>query len=429
MDKSSVQETIHVIGTDPEGPEKLPPHLQRLIISADNIASSKRLIKNLRVWLERKRQNLPPLEIFSTESPTELLSWLNSQTGKTIILSSGDPLWFGIGRQLLEEIPKTQLKFHPSPTSLQLAFSRIGRSWQDATWVSLHGRDPSSLSRLLQQRPKALAVLTDPNKYGTKDVREILRATGLEASYSFWLCELLGSPNERVQEIKPTDEIPNDINPLHLVVLIANKPLVTSSHKLPLFGIKDGEYVQHEDRPGLMTKREVRIQLLADLDLPENGVIWDLGAGVGTVGLEAVRLRPKLQLMAVEKRSNAKALIEENATILGVKPTSIFQEEALNLIKSKALPLELAHPDRVILGGGFNRINLLKEILKHINPKGIIVIPLITLESISELKQLLESSSCSISINQHQSSRGVSISDGTRLSPMNPVFILKGSLK
>ena len=89
-----------------------------------------------------------------------------------------------------------------------------------------------------------------------------------------WICERLGHPKERIRKILPKSDLPSDIDPLNLVILIAKEPSNPPKKSLPLFGIKDGEFIQNEDRPGLMTKREVRIQLLAELELPETGVLW-----------------------------------------------------------------------------------------------------------------------------------------------------------
>ncbi len=159
-------------------------------------------------------------------------------------------------------------------------------------------------------------------------MRQILRASGLEAAYGFWICERLDHPEERVMELNSSDPCPEDLDPLHLVVLIAKaEPL--AAERLPLFGIADGAYHQHADHPGLMTKREVRIQLLAELDLPAAGVLWDLGAGTGSVaifGLPALRLQPGLQLYAVERRSGAVPLIQANAERLAVgQPAAVLQ--------------------------------------------------------------------------------------------------------
>lgn len=345
-----------------------------------------------------------------------------------MLLASGDPLWFGIGRLLLQHIPPERLHFHSAPTSLQLAFARLGRPWQDAGWVSLHGRDTEPLAQRLQQRPAALAVLTDPSRGGAEEVRRLLRASGLEAAYGLWLAERLGHPQERLLRLAPTAPLPSDLDPLHLVLLIAEPPAAPDPAGLPLFGLDDGLWLQHPDRPGLMTKREVRIQLLADLELPVAGVLWDLGAGVGSIGLEALRLRPQLQLWAVERRGGSAALIEANAERLGVRPAGVLEQEALEACAAgEERPSPLPDPDRVLIGGGGRgRAALLAAVLQRLRPGGVVVIPLATVEALAELRPELERGQLEVSVSQHQAWRGAPLADGTRLAPLNPVLVLKG---
>jgi precorrin-6Y C5,15-methyltransferase (decarboxylating) len=341
-----------------------------------------------------------------------------------VLLASGDPLWFGIGRLLIQHLGAERLRFHPAPTSLQLAFARIGRPWQDASWISLHGRDPEPLAAALQKRPAALAVLTDPSRGGVEEVRRILAASGLEEAYALWLCERLGHPQERVQRLAPGSLLPADLDPLHLALLIAEPPPPPADPAaLPLFGLDDGLFLQHPDRPGLMTKREVRIQLLADLELPERGVLWDLGAGVGSVGLEALRLRPGLEAWLLEQRGGSAALIAANAGRLGVRPAGIHEGRA------PAALAGLPDPDRVLLGGGGReRAAVLTAVLGRLRPGGVVVIPLATVEALAELRPLLEQACCRVAVAQHQAWRGAPLADGTRLAPLNPVLVLKGTL-
>ncbi len=420
---------IHIIGTDASGPEKLPLFLQEIILTTKKLAAPKRILKITEKWLINTNKKKPLPELFESDKPEKLILWLREQKNQTVVLASGDPLWFGIGRCLTESLPSNRLVFHPCASSLQLAFARLGRPWQDASWLSLHGRDSEPLGSCLQKRPKALAILTDPSRNGAKEVREYLRAAGLEDSYAFWIFERLGHSQERIEHLTPKDELPNDLDRLHLVILISQKASAPDPKKLPLFGLEDGIYLQYSDRPGLMTKREVRIQLIADLELPERGVIWDIGAGVGSVGLEALRLSPKLHLLAIDKRIGASALIRANAKRLSVKPSAIIEADALESLKNINFPKDLVNPDRVILGGcGSSREKLLEIIIKKINPNGIIVIPLVTLEATSRLIEILKTSNFKLSITQHQTSRGVPLSQGTRLMPMNPVFILKGRM-
>jgi precorrin-6Y C5,15-methyltransferase (decarboxylating) len=339
-----------------------------------------------------------------------------------VVLASGDPLWFGIGRLLLQAFGPEQLRFHPAPSSMQLAFARIGRPWQDASWISLHGRDPEPLAAALQKRPAALAVLTDPSRGGAEEVRRLLAASGLEASYALWLCERLGHPAERVQRLAPEAPLPADTDPLHLVLLVAEAPApVADPGTLPLFGLDDGLFLQHSDRPGLMTKREVRIQLLADLVLPERGVLWDIGAGIGSVGLEALRLRPALHGWFLEQRGGSAGLIHANAERLGVVPAGVLEGRAPESLH------QLPDPDRVLLGGGGReRAAVLAAVLRRLRPDGVVVIPLATLEALAELRPLLEQADLAVSVSQQQAWRGAPLAEGTRLAPLNPVLVLKG---
>ena len=416
---------IDVIGTDAGAPASLPTAQQQLIREAHWIAAPRRLQPALNAWLNR------PKSFIDSDDPRLLVEALQKLDAAApgVVLASGDPLWFGIGRMLGDRLATTRLRFHPAPTSLQLAFARIGRPWQDASWVSLHGRDPQVLSQAVQKRPAALAVLTDPNQGGANSVRQMLASSGLEASYDLWLCENLGHPDERILQIAPDDNLPLDLHRLLIAVLIAKEPAQQDPKTYPLFGLDDGVYLQHSDHPGLMTKREVRIQLLADLNPPEHGVLWDLGAGTGSVGLEALRLRPELQLMAVEQRAGGAALIKANAERLGVSPAAVIEANAIDLLRGELqLPAGLEQPNRVLVGGGGRQRNtLLQLVLERLDPNGVVVVPLATLESLSEVRRILEGANMRIRVSQVQAWRGQPLSDGTRLAPMNPILTVSGT--
>jgi precorrin-6Y C5,15-methyltransferase (decarboxylating) len=264
-------------------------------------------------------------------------------------------------------------------------------------------------------------VLTDPGQGGADSVRRLLRASGLEGCYALWVCERLGHPQERVQRLQPADPLPADLDPLLLVLLVAEPPAPQPPAALPLFGLPDGVFLQHGDRPGLMTKREVRIQLLAELDLPATGVLWDVGAGVGSVGLEALRLRPQLQLWALEQRGGSADLIRSNAQRLAVHPAGVVEGRAPEALA------DLPDPDRVLLGGGGRgRLALLQAVLPRLRSGGVVVVPLATVEALAELRPALEQAGLQVGVSQLQAWRGAPLADGTRLTPLNPVLVLRG---
>ena len=421
---------IHVIGIDTSSVESFFEAKKKPIFKAERITGPQRILDSFKTWLKDKNIKNNKFEFFATDKLNDFIDLLKKDKKKTIVFSGGDPLWFGIGRLLIQNFPLSNLYFEPAATSFQLAFSRLGKPWQDTQWISLHGRDPLQLEKAIKKLPSSLVVLTDSNRGGAKEVYQLMDSLELQKKYEFWTFERLGYINERILKISSVDDFPIDLDPLHLVILLKKEEPLIQSKDLPLFGIVDSVFLQNADCPGLMTKKEVRVQILAELNLPKQGIIWDIGSGVGSIGLEALRISPNLKLVSIDKRVGSKNIIEENARRLGVKPSLIIEDEALNIFKQNKITPSLSSPERVIIGGGGSSSHLiLEEVLKLINSTCIIVIPLISLKSISKLESILKPKVQKLSISQHQSYRGVSIGEDIRLSPLNPVFILKGEIK
>jgi precorrin-6Y C5,15-methyltransferase (decarboxylating) len=142
---------------------------------------------------------------------------------------------------------------------------------------------------------------------------------------------------------------------------------------------------------------------------------------VGSIGLEALRLRPGLQGWLVERRGGSATLIQANAERLGVRPAAVVEGKAPEALDS------LPDPDRVVIGGGGrDRGALLAEVLRRLRPGGVVVIPLATVEAMADLRPLLEHAGCHVEVSQLQAWRGAALSDGTRLQPLNPVLVLRG---
>ena len=140
-----------------------------------------------------------------------------------------------------------------------------------------------------------------------------------------------------------------------------------------------------------LLKREVRVQILADLELPKNGVIWDIGAGCGSIGLEALKLRPNLDLFCIDKRIGSKALILENSKRLGVKPKFIFEEDINKTLNTRNLS-SFEKPNRLVIGGcnKKTKLQIINTLAQGMSIGDIIVIPIIDIQTIKELKEELE---------------------------------------
>ncbi len=418
-----VNRKIHVIGINSYKFEDLSFTLQTLFLEAENIAIPNSYFEEIKSWSEN---SLKKKKFFSSNSDNELVNWLRSQKTDVILISRGDPLWFGIGRILLENFSRDELSFYPSNTCIQLAFSKLKIPWQDIVNVSIHGRDSTRLVEALKARPSSLAIITDSNNKSLEIIKKNLSELNLIDFYDFWLCEEIGLDNENIRKLDLKDSLPSDISSLNIVVLTKIKQNY-SKNKLPLFGISDHIFKTFNDRPNLLTKREVRVQILADLELPKNGVIWDIGAGCGSIGLEALKLRPNLNLFCIDKRIGSKALILENSKRLGVKPKFIFEEDINNILNRRNLS-SFEKPNRLVIGGcdKKTKLQIINSLYQWMSIGDIIVIPIIDFQTIKELKEELEDKNFKTNLNLIQTYKSLSIAEGMRLEPNNPVFLLKG---
>ncbi len=419
-----INRKIHVIGINSYKFEDLSLKLQNLFQETVSIAVPNTYFDEIKSWSENgsKKKKL----FFSSNSNKELVNWLRSQKNDVILISRGDPLWFGIGRILLENFSKDELSFYPSNTCMQLAFSKLKIPWQDTVNVSIHGRDSNRLVEALKTRPSILAIITDSNNKSLEIIKKNLSELNLIDFYDFWLCEEIGFENEKIRKLNLRESLPSDISSLNIVVLKKTKKNY-SNNNLPLFGISDHIFKTFDDRPNLLTKREVRVQILSALELPRNGVIWDIGAGCGSIGLEALKLRPNLDLFCIDKRIGSKELILENSKRLDVKPKFIFEEDinyTLNMNNSSSLE----KPNRLIIGGcdKKTKLQIINKLGQDMDIGDIIVIPIINIQTIKELKEELEDKNFKTYLNLIQTYKSISIGEGMRLEPYNPVFLLKG---
>jgi len=415
---------IHVIGINSYKFEDLPLKLQNLFLETVSIAVPNSYFEKIKSWsqnnLEKKKS------FFASKSNNELINWLKSQKSDVILISRGDPLWFGIGRILLENFSKDELSFYPSNTCIQMAFSKLKIPWQDTVNVSIHGRDSTRLVEALKPRPSSLAIITDSHNKSLEVIKKHLLELNLIDFYDFWLCEEIGFDNENIRKINLKKSLPSHISSLNIVVLTKTKKNY-SNDNLPFFGISDHIFKTFDDRPNLLTKREVRVQILAALELPRNGVIWDIGAGCGSIGLEALKLRPNLDLFCFDKRIGSKELILENSKRLDVKPKFIFEEDINYTLNARNLS-SFENPNRLIIGGcdKKTKLQIINKLAQDMDIGDIIVIPIINIQTIKELKEELEDKNFKTNLNLIQTYKSLSIAEGMRLEPNNPVFLLKG---
>ena len=422
-----IKRKIHVIGLNSFKIRDLSLDVQELFYKVKNIAAPNTYINEIKCWVSMKL--IEEKNFYESKSNLDLINWLKFIDNDVILISRGDPLWYGIGRILINNFPKEELFFYPEKTSLQLAFSRLKESWQDVKSVSIHGRETNELIKLLKSKEKSIAILTDPKNNNLELIRQNIKELDLENSYEFWLCEEIGSKNERIRSISHQENLPQGISKVNIVILL-KKEISTLKTDLPLFGIRDNEFKTFSDRPNLLTKREIRIQILAELELPEIGTLLDIGSGSGTIGLEALRLRPKLKLISIDKRFGSQFLVKENAKKLGVSPQKIIECDVKQFLNND-LNNSFSSSNRVVIGGcnGETKIEVIEAISEFLKKGDIIVLPIITYEVLQKVSNCLKQFNYETSMNLIQTFKGLSISEGTRFEPNNPVFIIKAKKK
>jgi precorrin-6Y C5,15-methyltransferase (decarboxylating) len=354
---------------------------------------------------------------------------------KTVVLASGDPLFYGIGRALLEAIPRQDLIFLPHVSSVQLAFARVKETWHDARIVSLHGRPPDALAAAVRARAPKIAVLTDARNHPAA-IADLLRRLGVAEEYTLWVCENLGGPDERISPQGPADLREETFSPLNVVVLlhagirvqesgvrqddVASSNTIDSWPSTSLLGIPEAA-LRHQAGPrGMITRREVRLLALCYLELRPEDVFWDVGAGSGSVSLEAARLSPRLQVFALERDAAAFARLEINVAEFGERGVQAVCAEAPEGLAG------LPDPDAVFIGGSGGRLaEILGTVAQRLRPGGRVVLNCITLENFfrgwERLRELqLEPAATSVQL-AHSRPLGRLHS----LEPDNPIFILR----
>ena len=402
---------IQVIGIGLDGVAGVSPRLLPLIEQAAILVGSDR---HLSYFPNHSGQRWSLLEIES-----RLQAHLNqSAPALIVILTSGDPLFFGLGRRLLQALPAEKLTFHPHISSVQLAFNRAKLPWQDAALISVHGRSLERLEQSLKQGQTPIAILTDPINT-PRTIARFVQSLELPVTYEMWICENLGGQEEQVQRLSLEAAQQVTVSSLNVVILqlLESAPQLAA---MPILGIPDGAFLSFRDRPGLMTKREVRIHVLAELALQPQNVIWDVGAGTGSVSIEIARLVPNAQVWAVEKTDVGCELIRRNANRFRVENLTVVQGHAPDTL------MHLPDPHRIFIGGSSGQLREILDVgttrLHHV---GRLVIALATLETLSEVNQWLQSRDDWHGRYQQISlTRSAEVGTRNRWVPLNPVTLV-----
>lgn len=405
-------EPLVVIGIGHDGAAGLSPEALRHIHRAEVLAGGVRHLAFFPDWQGEKvvidanlKRVMQQLEVACKQV-------------KTVVLASGDPLFYGIGRALTAHFPPESLCFLPHVSSIQLAFARLKTSWHDAQVLSLHGRPMAALLPALRQQAVKIALFTDAANHPAAIARFLL-AHGYE-HYDLWVCEELGGAAERVTQWTPRSLADTAFSPLNVVVLIRQGEVSTPSlPPLPLVGLPE-QSLAH--RAGMITKREIRLLTLGYLALHPGEVFWDVGAGSGSVALEAARLSSSLHIYAIEKDERAVGHIIENVQTLGTPHVQPIHGEAPEAF------VHLPDPDAVFIGGSAGRLPaIISAVAQRLRPGGRVVMNCITLENFTLGWTLFNDAPWQAEATSVQLSHTAPLGPLHRFASDSPIFILQAT--
>ena len=358
---------------------------------------------------------------------TEWIRAAQADNQRVVLLATGDPLCHGIAAYLASRLCIEAIEVIPNVSTLQLACPRLGLPWQDMKFSSVHSKDAGdwaegaepghSLYALLRdiRHNDRLAILTSPDNTPDRIARMLI-AEGLADDFEMAVAERLCQPEERIisgMAITAAAQMPfADPN---VVLLWRTRP-----RPLPvLLGLPDASYQQRYPEKGLITKNEVRAVSLARMQLRANSVVWDVGAGSGSVGLEAARLCSLGHVYAIEKNVDDSAIVRGNRKALGLSNHTLVHGKA---------PEGLQHwpdPDAVFIGGsGGELAELIRLILQRMKPEGWLVMNFVTLENLAVAVETLKSLGVAWDVLQLQASRSKPILHMNRMAAENPVWLV-----
>jgi precorrin-6Y C5,15-methyltransferase (decarboxylating) len=325
---------------------------------------------------------LPQLQAEHYDYPSPLQKlWelLQEHAGKRIVLlASGDPLFYGIGTTLTRCLDTQQLCFHPNVSSIQAAFARIKKPWQQARILSLHGRPLASLKAVLQTN-QLYALLTDQTSQPVA-IAGLLTTVGFGES-TLWVAEDLGMPEEQVRRFQAAElaDSSTEFSTLNVVILETHGP----GGLLAEFpGIPDELFIT-DDQPGkgMLSKREVRLTILSLLAPRAGEIGWDVGAGCGGVAVEWARWNPLGTVYAVECHPERLQCLAANRERFGVLNN-------LHIIAGHAPEalVNLPNPEVVFIGGSKGKLDeLLEAGWQRLLPGGRLVASAVTEDSKMDL--------------------------------------------
>jgi len=364
-DRASPKRWLSIVGIGEDGVEGLSPVARGLVAGADIVFGGER---HLALATELIRGEAKPWPSPFSRAVGEVLA----ERGRQVcVLASGDPFFYGVGSVLATHVKPEETIVVPAPSAFSLAAAQLGWALPDIALVSVHGRELDRIRPHLHPGARVLALTSDSE--GPTALARLLTELGFGAS-RLTVLEALGGTNERVRTTPAAGFDLSDIAALNTVAIDVEaapdaRVIAYSS------GLDDALY-EHD---GQITKREIRAITLSSLAPLRGQLLWDIGAGSGSVAIEWMLAHPSMHAVAIEVRADRTARIRRNAAAFGVPGLEVIAGRAPEALQG------LATPDAAFVGGGSSTPGLLEAAIAALRSGGRLVVNGVTLETEAEL--------------------------------------------
>lgn len=406
--------TVQIVGIGDDGYGGLTGLARTRIADAKRLLGTAALLKQI-----------PPTEgerivvAADLESLRRAIDELPDDGGNSVLLASGDPLFYGITRFLFESLGKDRFEVVPHVSTMQLAFARVKESWDDAYLTSLA---TESLDRVVDQIRTAERI----GLFTTEEASPSVVASSLLDRridyFTAYVCEDLGTPAETVTQASLRNIVGQTFSSLNVMVLVrkhgsADQPDTTRRQRI--FGNPDETFLQSRPKRGLITPQEVRCIALAELAIQRDSIVWDVGAGSGSLAIEAANLATSGQVYAIEMDAEDYGLMLQNASAMNAKTLTPVHGRAPEAFA------DLPDPDAVFVGGSGRFIpDLTRDAAKRLKRTGHIVVNVNSLDNLTTVQQVLDDQGLRCDVRMINIARGCYQLQRVRFESLNPTFLV-----
>src|SRR5262245_18508630 len=403
---------IHVIGIGDDGLEAVTGTVRQTIADAEVLLGTERTLA-LVPKSKAERHTI-------SGDLNQLVATIEKAADRRVVLLIyGDPMFYGLARYVCEKLGKDRFVVVPHVSSMQLAFARVMETWEEAYLTDLAKHPLDAVLEKIRTAQKVGLFTTD--HCGPAEVAKALAERRIDY-FTAYVCENLGARDERVTRGTLAEIADGQFDSLNVMILVRDpnapdRPREAVGRRL--FGNPDEAFLQSQPKQGLLTPAEVRALALAQMDIAPSSIVWDIGAGSGSVSIEAAQMASDGSVYAIEMDPEEHGLIRDNAERFGVANVQAVLGRAPEVLE------ELPDPDAVFVAGAGREVTRISDVaFKRLRRGGRLVVNTTSIDHLAELHQMMHKHSSDVRVWMINLARGTDQLDRLTFEPVKPSFLL-----